>query len=125
MKTLQVYGASDDLIEFSGIEGADEFDICDHPNSPYVATFAVDKQLKIHVLYDGRWSFAVGQYDKDIPLPNWPIRISTKYMYSNKHRRAMLDQFPEDKEVDRCYSTLLEIDVPDDAKLKLIKPLID
>lgn len=102
MKTLRMYGESDDLIEVEGIEGANEY----YPNvshkDPYMATFIVESQseatgMQIHVLYDGCWSFAVSADDSET-LPNWPMRRSWGG--------------------GRGYSELLEIDVPDDAMIK-------
>ena len=97
MKTLQMFGASDDLIEISGIKGADEFNIVE--DGPYIASFNISGKIRIHVIYDGCWCFAPGQVDEDIPLPDWPIRIKQS----------------KEKE----YSTLLEIDVPDDSYISL------
>jgi hypothetical protein len=97
MKTLQMFGASDDLIEVSGIKGADEFNIV--KDGPYITSFNISGKIRIHAIYDGCWSFAPGQVDEDIPLPNWPIRIKQS----------------EEKD----YSTLLEIDVPDDSYISL------
>ena len=96
MKTASFYGASDDLIEIAGVPGADEFNIC--KDGPYIATFNLGGKVRIHAFYDGCWSFAVGQVDEDIPLPDWPIRIT-------QHEKG--------------YSTQLEIDVPDDTKVFL------
>lgn len=95
MKTFSMYGASDDLIEASGVRGAKEFYSLE--DGTYHGSFNLGGKMRIHAIYDGCWSFAVGQIDEEIPLPDWPIRIG---------------RTPE-----CAYSTLLEIDVPDDAKL--------
>ena len=59
-----------------------------------VARFVVGGLMRVRALYDGCWSFAVGQIDEDFPLPDWPIRI---------------------RQSDRVvYSVLLEVDLPDD-----------
>jgi len=100
MKTLTMYGQSDDLMEFDGLEGTDEFNPSNsHEN--IMGTFEVTSQsdwagLKISVIYDGCWSFAIGLRDEETNFPNWPIRISRKHE----------------------YSMLVEIDVPDDAVFK-------
>lgn len=96
MKTLSMFGASDDLIEASGVFGAREF-YATGTDGTYMGSFNLGGKMRIHALYDGCWSFAVGQVDEEIPLPDWPIRIG----------RA-----PE-----CAYSTLLEINVPDDVRL--------
>lgn len=105
MKTLTMYGSSDDLIEADGIEGADEYGIFASDTWPYVATFAVTSQseskgLNVHVLYDGSWSFAVSADDTE-KLCEWPIRRSWG--------------------TDCDYSETLEIDVPDDAIIKRVE----
>lgn len=110
MKTLSMYGASDDLIEIEGIEGADEY----YPNvtgkDPYMAAFTVKSAsqplgLIIHVIYGGGWCFAVQPTeDSDgdwCEFPDWPIR--RRWGGGNG------------------YSELLEIDVPDDAVVKQIE----
>lgn len=98
MQTAIFYGASDDLIEVEGIKGADEFNIV--ADGPWIATFGIGGKLVVHALYDGCWSFAVGQEDESIPLPDWPIRI---------------------KQHEKAYSVRLEIDCPDDVKVRLLK----
>ena len=95
MKTAKFYGASDDLIEVEGVKGADEFNVV--AAGPHIASFNLGGKMRIHALYDGCWSFAVSQVDEEIPLPDWPIRIS--------------------QSKDSKYSTCLEVDVPDDVKL--------
>jgi hypothetical protein len=102
MKTLKMHGASDDLIESEGIDGADEFAKFASATWPYVASFKVTSHeamggLNIHVLYDGCWSFAVSA-DESEQLPGWPIRRTWGG--------------------GRGYSELLEIDVPDDAVIQ-------
>ena len=94
MQTAIFYGSSDDLIEIEGVMGGDEFNII--KDGPYIATFNLGGKMRVHALYDGCWSFAIGQVDEDISLPDWPFRIT-------QHERG--------------YSTQLEIDVPDDVKV--------
>jgi hypothetical protein len=97
MKTLTMYGASDDLVEADGIPGADEFDCYQpRPGEDIHASFVLGGRMRIRAIYDGCWSFAIGQVEEETPLPDWPIRIS-------QHERG--------------YSTLVEIDVPDDVSL--------
>lgn len=94
MKTFSIYGASDDLVETAGVPGCDEFNIIS--DDVLVGTFVLGGKMRIRALYDGCWSFSVGQVDEEIPLPDWPIRI---------------------KQHERGYSTEMEIDVPDDVTL--------
>lgn len=101
MKTVKFYGASDDLVEVEGIPGADEF-WCDTTCAPFAyATFVVGGKVRVRAIYDGCWSFAVGQVDEDLELPAWPIRIT--------------------QHADPSYSVLLEIDVPDDTSVMRVE----
>ena len=102
MQTLKMYGGSDDLIESSGIDGCDEFNICD-AKTPCVGSFLVKSggvEVFIHAIFYGAWAFAVtaGEDDADYraPIP-WPVRRTFG--------------------IDCEYSETLEIDVPDDARL--------
>ena len=101
MQTLIMWGASYDLVESSGVDGADEFDCWRDGDGPRInASFSLGGQLEIHAVYDGCWAFAVCQVEEDKPLPDWPIRIVN---------------CPE------CgYSVQLEIDVPDGVRLRRI-----
>ena len=89
MKTIRMYGASDDLVEVEGTDSA--IDRTAAPdNSENVAgpggqggefnvtseeaTFIIGGQVRVFSVYDGTWSFAVGMVDEDTPLP-WPVRV--------------------------------------------------
>lgn len=96
MQTVVIEGSSDDLVNISGVKGGDEFG-CYTSDGRYHGSFNLGGQMRIHAIYDGTWSFAIGQVDEEIPLPDWPIRI---------------------KWPGSCgYSTRVEIDVPDDVKV--------
>lgn len=104
--TVKFYGASDDLIEVEGCDGADEFNSYERgPVMWHGELFDGTDTLRVHAIWDGCWSFAVGQCDESLPLPNWPIRIS-------QHRSLP-------------YSTLLEIDAPAGAWLVNVWPVRD
>lgn len=98
MKTLIVYGASDDLIETSGIEGCDEFGGAGQgdPVLGKLTVAASTDVLTIYCLYDGCWSFAVSPWPNEESLP-WEVRRIWGKNVS--------------------YSETLEIDVPDNARL--------
>lgn len=94
---MKIYGASDDLIEVEDIKGADEFGA--YGSEPIRDEFIVagsGGQLRLIAIYDGCWSFAIAPVDEDVPIPNWPVRVSLG---------------------ERGYSTLLEIDTPPDATI--------
>lgn len=107
MKILTVFGASDDCIEFSGIEGADEFYRTGY--GEYAGLFCISSQgfamsqgwfgtqyMLIHCIYDGSWSFAISAGLDEI-LPPWKI---TRTWGNNSD-----------------YSETVEIEVPDDTIL--------
>lgn len=105
MKTASVFGASDDLIEWSGVPGADEFSASEQEDRKHdqsiMGTFVLGGKMRIVAMY-GRgsvWSFGVGQVAEEVALPDWPVRV----VYG--------------KEPASPYSVMLEIDVPDDAVL--------
>ena len=104
MKTLKVYGASDDLVEAGGIKGADEFNVI--KDGPYMGRLLVRipdcTDLVIHVLYDGCWSFAVTSR-------GWEDNDDIRDWYVLNVRRTWGE--------DCAYSETLEIDVPNDAVL--------
>lgn len=108
MKTLKVYGASDDLVEADGIPGADEFSkhTCDACQA-YIGRMLVsagNEAICIHAVYAGSWSFAITSENADDDfetLPDWPVRRTFG--------------------IDVPYSETLEIDVPNDAHLKWLE----
>ena len=74
---ITIYGASDDLVEVDGCEGADEFyvanvddgKVCWHGD--LVAPGGTE-QLRARAIYDdGVWSIALGQTDDGVPFPAW------------------------------------------------------
>jgi hypothetical protein len=98
MKTLKVYGASDDLIECSGIDGCEEFNSYANVYMGMLKLSAGGKRVNIVCIYDGSWAFAVcpqnGDYDE---MPDWKIART----------------FGQDV----AHSETLTIELPDDAKL--------
>ena len=96
MQRAVFYGGSDDLIEVEGVKGAEEFNV--YGDGPMMARFNLGGQMRIAALYiEGCWSFAIGQVDESIPLPDWPVRIE-------QHQSVE-------------YSTRLEIEVPNNVKV--------
>lgn len=98
MKTLTIYGASDDLIEAEGIEGADEFGAYgkDDAICGKVVVTAGTEVLTVWCIYDGCWSFAVSPWPNEEKLP-WPVK------------RTWGDKMG--------HSETLEIEVPDNARM--------
>ena len=100
MKTFYIFGASDDLVECSGLVGCDEFNV--HGSIAYhgyISLTSSTGSLKIHIIYDGSWAFAIcpqdGDYDK---FPDWNIIRSFGH--------------------DVRYSETIRIEVPDDTIFK-------
>lgn len=98
-QTATFYGASDDLIEVEGVKGGDEFS-ASAGDGLVQAKFNLGGKMRVYAIYDGCWMFAVGQVDEEIALPDWPVRTTQKLKGK------------------KCgYTTLMEIDVPDDVKI--------
>lgn len=100
MKTLKVYGASDDLIETEGLDGCDEF--YNYLESTYKGFLRIESQGRrdnIHIIYAGVWSFSWAMEDED---------------------KELLGKFKSLKS-DGGYSMVLEIEYPDDAVLSYVK----
>lgn len=97
MQTAVFYGSSDDLIEVSGVKGANEFYADNANDSRIMGVFQLGGKMRVYAIYDGCWSFAVGQVDDEIDLPDWPIRLHPS--------------------IENTYSMELAVDVPDDVKL--------
>jgi hypothetical protein len=97
-------GGSDDVVTVQ--TGKDVEEYYTYERGPVMwhadVTDGAIQVVRVTALYDGCWSFAVGQVDDDFPLPDWPISIR-----QDPHTR---------------YSALLEIDAPDGAKVTNIWP---
>lgn len=109
-----IYGASDDLVEVDGCEGADEFNVYGGDGKviwqgDFVGAGATE-QVRVYAIYDGCWHFSVGQVDEDVKLPRWPIRF---------------EQGDEDwgsLKAGPGYSVVLLIDAPAGVRLTNVKP---
>jgi hypothetical protein len=104
---ITIYGASDDLVEVGGCEGADEFS-ADRWQGDLVAPGGTE-QMRVHCWYDedGCWQVGVGQVLEDCQLPAWPISIT---------------QAPAMNPDNPGYSALLSIDAPEGTRLENVKP---
>jgi hypothetical protein len=104
--TITIYGASDDLVEVQGCDGADEFN-SDAWQGDLIAPGGTG-QMRVHCWYndDGCWQVGVGQVIEDCQLPPWPISIT---------------QAPAMNPDNSGYSALLTIDAPDGTRLDNIK----
>lgn len=102
MATLTIYGASDDLVEVEGIEGADEFNC----NGSWVGVLEAPDGGTAFVYVDyrnnnGCWTVTLGRWEEDYALPTWPVTIT-----SND---------------EACrYSTFATIEVPDGTTIKQV-----
>lgn len=101
---IRIYGASDDLIEVEGCEGADEFN--SYEDGPVMwrgDLRAPDGEaVRAHAVFDGCWSIALGQRDEYDPFPTWPITVA--------------------RHPNMTYSTMVEIDAPDGTVLENVWP---
>lgn len=101
MAEIRIYGASDDLVEVEGCEGADEFNVYGEPwRADLVAPGG--EVMRVHVHYDGCWHVALGQADESIPFPDWPVEF--------KQHRSL------------PYTVVATISAPDGTRLDNISP---
>lgn len=104
---ITIYGASDDLVEVSGCEGANEFN-ADRWQGDLIAPGGTE-QMRVHCWYDddGCWQVGVGQVLEDVQLPAWPVTIT---------------QAPAMNPDNPGYSALLSVDAPEGTRLENVKP---
>jgi len=98
---ITIYGASDDLVEVAGCEGADEFS-SDRWSADLIAPDG--SEMTVHCWYGlgGCWQAGAGQVDEDHQLPAWPVTIT---------------QAPAMNPDNPGYSALLTIDAPEGTRL--------
>lgn len=103
MATLTINGASDDLIEVSGVKGEDEFcDVSGHWRGLIIAPDGGTAIVYVDYRPNGCWTVALGQYDEDYALPEWPMKLTV--------------------DMDNCsYSTTAVIEVPDGTVIEEYK----
>jgi len=98
MAELTVYGSSDDLIEIGGVEGADEFnEVNGHWSGVIEAPNGDTAILYVDCRSNGCWTAALGLYEEDYLLPDWPVTVTAGEM--------------------NTYSTFTTITVPDGTKI--------
>jgi hypothetical protein len=102
---ITIYGASDDLVEVAGCEGADEFN-SDHWSADLVAPDGAQMAVWCWYTRRGCWAAGVAQTDEDFQLPPWPISV-TQAQAMNPDNNG--------------YSVLLSIDAPEGTKLANVK----
>lgn len=102
MAKLTVYGASDDLVELDGIDGADEFSIGNKDSWTGVLVAPNGETALLYVDYrrNGCWTTALGLYEEDYSLPDWPVTITV------------------DAKNGSSYSTYMTVEVPDGTTVK-------
>lgn len=109
---IEIYGGSDDIIgyrvdggrkaggkqgEIGGSVGGDGR----YSRSLTVTTVGGSKGVRVHAIYDGCWSFAVGQIEEGRQVPkDWTFGIDMEHEYSTRLlilADEMLIVTPEDK----------------------------
>jgi hypothetical protein len=98
---ITINGASDDLVEVAGCEGADEFSSDDWTGYLIAPD---DTQMCVHCRCEdtGCWSVGISQTNEESPIPGWPVTIT---------------QAPAMNPDNPGYSALLTIDAPDGTQL--------
>lgn len=88
---VEFYGHSDDCIEidvdgksYDEISGYISNDKSIHSKTLLVTTIGGSSGVKVHVLYDGTWSFAVSQLDDGRSLPEWTFTVRQEHEYSTR-----------------------------------------
>jgi len=103
MAKVTFYGASDDLVEVEGIEGADEFSpekdgwvgVLESPDGDTALVY-------VDYRHNGTWTVSLGIYEEDYLLPAWPITTEVR--------------------PDLCrYSTHVTVEVPDGTTIKEVR----
>jgi hypothetical protein len=103
---IEIYGASDDLVEVEGCEGEDEF-YADAKGCWQADLVGPDgtSQLRVRAEYDpdgsGCWVISLSQTGESVPFPDWGNGI---------------EQAPSG------YSTLIRIDAPEGTRLANVSP---
>lgn len=76
---IKFHGESDDIVIIECTRGPGQPDTKEqigcYASGPYRARFLIGKNLLIHAIYDGCWSFAAGKVEEDIEFPTLPITI--------------------------------------------------
>jgi|ERR1044071_5669060 hypothetical protein len=103
---ITIYGASDDLVEVDGCEGADEFN-ADDWSADLIAPDGGHMRVYCRFELTGCWSVGVGQPDEDYQLPGWPVTIT---------------QAPAMNPGNPGYSAKLTIDAPAGTRLANVHP---
>ncbi len=92
MEKVTIFGASDDLIEIDGILGADEFS---KPRGAWTGILEAPNGETALVYVDyrrgGTWTVALGQYEEDYALPEWPQHYETDFDLSTYSVKATIE----------------------------------
>ena len=77
MAVVEVYGASDDLVEIEGIEGADEFNTDGNWTGVLIAPDGATALLYVDYRRNGCWTVTLGRWEEDYALPDWEVKIAS------------------------------------------------
>lgn len=104
MAILNAYGHSDDLVELTGIPGADEYPISKNKWVGVIEAPNGDTAL-LYVDYrsNGCWTVTLGLYEEDYSLPDWPVTVTVDPDKANR------------------YSTYFTVEVPDGTTITPVK----
>ncbi len=99
MKSIKIYGASDDLVEIEGdCKGCDEYGaVGSGPLMGVITLKSGDDSIKVFCVYDGSWAFAVCPQSGDYERMPW----ETSFAFG----------------VDVGYSQTIDMLVPDDCEV--------
>jgi hypothetical protein len=112
VSTITIYGASDDLIEVAGCDGAGEFDCFgsqQHALNWHATLTAPDgSAMQVMAWYGpgGCWLLGIGQADENKEFPPWPVAITQGV----------------DGDATSAYSVVLTVEAPEGTKLGDVWP---
>lgn len=73
LKEIIIRGYSDDIISYCVGDEYDEHSC--YGDGKIHSTMIIGGKVKVYAIYDGCWSFAIGQVDEEIPLPDWDFEL--------------------------------------------------
>lgn len=116
MRTIKIYGASDDLfeVETDHRDGEPDEIGCSHQLAA-VKIAAGEDAIIVHGRYNATpgcaaWMIGISQVDEEIPLPAWPMTWGVTGAGTGYPRHKV------------GYSVLLTIEAPDNAEITEILP---
>ena len=131
MRTIRFYGSSDDLVQVRDTDSAgrvasDEFSPGDGNHGILKVAVPDGEGLYVVVQYlghvSGTWTVGVAPLDGQHPMPGWPM----VWRFGAEDHDSELAVAMQGLGPAPCapYSAHLTIDVPDDAEVAVVRPVV-